>query len=323
MIAKIRRALDGDVAGKVIAVPRSSRSNRKPMTCAKPRLFRLFRRSSMRARGSGRRIRRASPRPGPSCPGSVEYVADVYETLDGADAVVLLTEWNVFRGLDLTEVKRRMRGNVFIDLRNVYEPDPMRKMGFEYTCVGRGRDGGPPLVRSTWRVIGVGTSRTGSGRTGRDCGPRRRRSSGEWRVAVVRHTIRKAVFPVGMDWAPASLPATKALAKEIAPRCRQAISSSMAVEEAIAAGITHLVFVTGHTKKAIEDHFDRSAELESTAGGEGKDGTAAARAVDSARVTRRACTSGSRQPLGLGHAVWCARPAIGDEPFRNPAPPMT
>ena len=62
----------------------------------------------------------------------------MYETLEGADAVVLLTEWNAYRGLDLDEVKRRMRGKVFIDLRNVYEPGQMRSLGFEYTCVGRG-----------------------------------------------------------------------------------------------------------------------------------------------------------------------------------------
>ena len=146
MIAKIRRALDGDVAGKVIAVlgltfkPETDDMREAPSLSIVPSLV-----------DEGARIRATDPKgiteARPLLPGSVEYVADVYETLDGADAVVLLTEWNVFRGLDLTEVKGRMRGNVFIDLRNVYEPEPMRKMGFEYTCVGRGRDGGPPLVR--------------------------------------------------------------------------------------------------------------------------------------------------------------------------------
>ena len=52
-------------------------------------------------------------------PESIEFVDDVYETLDGADAVVVLTEWNAYRGLDLAEVRRRMRGRAFIDLRNV------------------------------------------------------------------------------------------------------------------------------------------------------------------------------------------------------------
>jgi len=70
-------------------------------------------------------------------PDSVVYFDDIYETLAGADALVLLTEWNAYRGLDLEEVKNRMRGNVFVDLRNVYEPDEMRAAGFSYTCVGR------------------------------------------------------------------------------------------------------------------------------------------------------------------------------------------
>ena len=70
-------------------------------------------------------------------PDAAEYFGDIYEALEGADAVVLLTEWNAYRGLDLREVRRRMRGNVFVDLRNVYEPGSMRSAGFEYTCVGR------------------------------------------------------------------------------------------------------------------------------------------------------------------------------------------
>ena len=140
MIAKIRRALDGDVAGKVIAVlgltfkPETDDVREAPSLSILPALV-----------DGGARIRATDPKgiaeARPLLPDSVEYVTGVYETLDGADAVVLLTEWNVFRGLDLAVVKRRMRGNVFIDLRNVYEPEPMRAMGFEYTCVGRGRDG--------------------------------------------------------------------------------------------------------------------------------------------------------------------------------------
>ena len=91
-----------------------------------------------RARGSGATDPHGIEEARGHLPDAVEYLRDVYETLEGADAVVLLTEWNAYRGLDMEEVKRRMRGNVFIDLRNVYEPGPMRALGFEYTCVGRG-----------------------------------------------------------------------------------------------------------------------------------------------------------------------------------------
>ena len=70
-------------------------------------------------------------------PESVLYFDDIYAALTGADAVVLLTEWNAYRGMDLARVRELMRGNVFLDLRNVYEPDAMRAAGFDYHCVGR------------------------------------------------------------------------------------------------------------------------------------------------------------------------------------------
>ncbi len=70
-------------------------------------------------------------------PDEVEYCVDAYGTFDGADAVVLMTEWNAYRGLDLEEMRSRMRGDTFIDLRNVYEPDEMRRVGLDYHCVGR------------------------------------------------------------------------------------------------------------------------------------------------------------------------------------------
>jgi len=70
-------------------------------------------------------------------PNKILYANSIEETLDGADAVVLMTEWNHYRGLDLTQVKRIMSGNIFIDLRNVYEPDQMLEAGFNYFCVGR------------------------------------------------------------------------------------------------------------------------------------------------------------------------------------------
>ncbi|HEY9052144.1 MAG TPA: UDP-glucose/GDP-mannose dehydrogenase family protein, partial [Gammaproteobacteria bacterium] len=61
----------------------------------------------------------------------------IYEMFDGADAVVLMTEWNQYRGLDLDKVKSKMKGNIFIDLCNVYERDLMKNHGFDYFCVGR------------------------------------------------------------------------------------------------------------------------------------------------------------------------------------------
>ena len=109
------------------------------------------------------------------------------------------------------------------------------------------------------------------------------------------------------------LPATKALAKEMLPVIDKPLIQ-YAVEEAVAAGIDHLVFVTGQTKKAIEDHFDRSAELEAALEAKGKtELLARVRAVLPNHVTCMYIRQPA--PLGLGHAVLCARAAIGDEPF--------
>ena len=137
MIAKIRNALGGSETGKVLAVlgltykPETDDVREAPSLAILPPLVE-----------KGARVRATDPHGIAEArghlPDAIEYVDDVYETLEGADAVVLLTEWNAYRGLDLEEVKRRMRGNVFIDLRNVYEPEPMASLGFEYTCVGRG-----------------------------------------------------------------------------------------------------------------------------------------------------------------------------------------
>ncbi|AQA19521.1 UDP-glucose 6-dehydrogenase [Halioglobus japonicus] len=70
-------------------------------------------------------------------PPQVSYSDDIYATIEGADAVVLMTEWNAYRGLHFKRVRELMRGNVFVDLRNVYEPQTMRDHGFHYACVGR------------------------------------------------------------------------------------------------------------------------------------------------------------------------------------------
>ena len=70
-------------------------------------------------------------------PKSIEYAQNAYEAAEGADCVVLMTEWNQYRALDLERLKGKMRSPVFIDLRNVYDPQTMRTAGFAYTGVGR------------------------------------------------------------------------------------------------------------------------------------------------------------------------------------------
>ncbi len=124
--------------------------------------------------------------------------------------------------------------------------------------------------------------------------------------------ITKAVFPVA-GLGTRFLPATKASPKEMLPIVDKPLIQ-YAVEEAVEAGITQLVFVTSNTKRAIEDHFDKSYELESELEKKGK-----AEALDLVRniVPRGVSCVYVRQPeaLGLGHAVLCAKPAIGNNPF--------
>ena len=128
----------------------------------------------------------------------------------------------------------------------------------------------------------------------------------------MKRRVRKAVFPVA-GLGTRFLPATKALAKEMLPVIDKPLIQ-YAAEEAVAAGIEHLVFVTGQTKKAIEDHFDRAAELEAVLEAQGKhELLGRVRAVLPGHVTCMYIRQPA--PLGLGHAVLCARPAIGDEPF--------
>lgn len=124
--------------------------------------------------------------------------------------------------------------------------------------------------------------------------------------------VTKAVFPVA-GLGTRFLPATKASPKEMLPVVDKPLIQ-YAVEEAIEAGITELIFVTSSTKRAIEDHFDKSYELEAELTKKGKE--------ESLQQVRSIVPKGVscvyvRQPeaLGLGHAVLCARPAIGDEPF--------
>ncbi len=124
--------------------------------------------------------------------------------------------------------------------------------------------------------------------------------------------IRAAVFPVA-GRGTRFLPATKASPKEMLPIVDKPLIQ-YAVEEAVAAGATKLVFVTGSSKRAIEDHFDTDADLERALTGAGKE--------DMLEMVRGIVPPGvsciyirQGEPLGLGHAVLCARPAVGNEPF--------
>ena len=124
--------------------------------------------------------------------------------------------------------------------------------------------------------------------------------------------LRKAVFPVA-GLGSRFLPVTKASPKEMLPIVDKPLIQ-YAVEEAAAAGITEMIFVTGRNKRAIEDHFDKAYELETELERKGKSAL-----LD---MVRSVLPEGVRcmyirqaEPLGLGHAVLCAQPIVGDEPF--------
>jgi UTP--glucose-1-phosphate uridylyltransferase len=129
---------------------------------------------------------------------------------------------------------------------------------------------------------------------------------------VKKTSIRKAVFPVA-GLGTRFLPATKASPKEMLPVVDKPLIQ-YAVEEAVAAGVTELIFVTGRGKRAIEDHFDQAVELELALE---KNGRKALLAEVRSILPRGVSCMFVRQaqPLGLGHAVLCAQPAVGDEPF--------
>jgi len=131
--------------------------------------------------------------------------------------------------------------------------------------------------------------------------------------------IRKAVFPVA-GLGTRVLPATKVVPKEMLPVVDRPVLQHC-VEEAREAGIEHFVFVTGRNKQTIEDHFDLSYELEDTLQKRGKLKELEALLADTPAA---GATSFTRQqaPLGLGHAVWCARDIVGDEPFAVILPDM-
>ena len=131
--------------------------------------------------------------------------------------------------------------------------------------------------------------------------------------------IRKAVFPVA-GLGTRFLPATKAVPKEMLTVVDKPVIQHV-VDEAREAGIEHFIFVTGRNKSVIEDHFDKQFELEATLERRGK--------TDALRLLKEDLpgagqTSFTRQqePLGLGHAVWCARDLVGGEPFALLLPDM-
>ena len=136
MISKIRNALGGNENGRTITVlglafkPETDDMRDAPALSILPKLIE-----------NGARIHAHDPQSMPEAeallPDSVLYFDDMYAALAGADAAVLMTEWNAYRGMDLDRIKNTMNGNAFIDLRNVYEPDSMREAGFDYYCVGR------------------------------------------------------------------------------------------------------------------------------------------------------------------------------------------
>nr|VFK54338.1 MAG: UDP-glucose dehydrogenase [Candidatus Kentron sp. TUN]VFK56411.1 MAG: UDP-glucose dehydrogenase [Candidatus Kentron sp. TUN]VFK60578.1 MAG: UDP-glucose dehydrogenase [Candidatus Kentron sp. TUN] len=135
MIEKIRQAIGGSEAGKRLAVlgltfkPETDDMREAPALIILPALLK-----------AGAQIYAHDPRGMEKAKKLLEgiyYCKDIREAAVGADAIILLTEWNAYRALDLERIREVMRGNVFIDLRNVYEPARMKEAGFAYFCVGR------------------------------------------------------------------------------------------------------------------------------------------------------------------------------------------
>ncbi|NWG38863.1 MAG: UTP--glucose-1-phosphate uridylyltransferase GalU [Hydrogenophilaceae bacterium] len=124
--------------------------------------------------------------------------------------------------------------------------------------------------------------------------------------------VRKAVFPVA-GLGTRFLPATKASPKEMLPIVDKPLIQ-YAVEEALEAGITDIIFISSRTKRTVEDHFDKAYELETELAGRGKD-----KVLELVQSIRPAGVNliyiRQAEALGLGHAVLCARPVVGNEPF--------
>jgi UTP--glucose-1-phosphate uridylyltransferase len=131
--------------------------------------------------------------------------------------------------------------------------------------------------------------------------------------------IKKAVFPVA-GLGTRFLPATKAMPKEMLTVVDKPLIQYV-VEEAREAGIEHLIFVTGRNKGVIEDHFDKQYELESTLSKRGKSLQLEILEQDLPGAGQTSFTR-QQEPLGLGHAIWCARNMVGSEPFAVLLPDM-
>ncbi|VAW55895.1 UDP-glucose 6-dehydrogenase [hydrothermal vent metagenome] len=136
MVAKIRSALGGCEADKKLAVlgltfkPETDDMRDAPSLAILPALL-----------DKGAIINAHDPEGMEEAknllPDSIQYMKNIDDAITGADAIILMTEWNQYRGLDLVKIKSMMKGNVFVDLRNVYEKGIMEEHGFQYTCVGR------------------------------------------------------------------------------------------------------------------------------------------------------------------------------------------
>ncbi len=131
--------------------------------------------------------------------------------------------------------------------------------------------------------------------------------------------VRKAVFPVA-GLGTRFLPATKAVPKEMLTVVDRPVIQYV-VDEAREAGIEHFIFVTGRNKAVIEDHFDIQFELNQTLAQRGKDDQLA-RLQRLQPLAGQTSFTRQQEPLGLGHAVWCARDIVGDEPFALLLPDM-
>ncbi|OIQ65174.1 UDP-glucose 6-dehydrogenase TuaD [mine drainage metagenome] len=136
MAMRVIAACGGSVRGKTIAVlgltvkPETDDMRDSPSLSIVSRLA-----------GDGAIIRAFDPegmdQARPLLPGSVHYCTDAFDAVAGADALVLITEWNEFRAMSPAKLKESMRGKVLVDLRNVYDPEAMRQAGFEYYGIGR------------------------------------------------------------------------------------------------------------------------------------------------------------------------------------------
>ena len=135
----------------------------------------------------------------------------------------------------------------------------------------------------------------------------------------MKSPLKKAVFPVA-GLGTRFLPATKAMPKEMLTIVDRPIIQ-LAVDEAREAGIEHFIFVTGRNKGVIEDHFDKQFELEETLRKRGKTVQLSLLEADLPSAGQTSFTR-QQEPLGLGHAVWCARELVGGAPFALLLPDM-